>query len=143
MASSSAEAVHIQFPRGGTVRMNRGRRHFENAIWRTFPGKSRQSEDILYIHRPRLKKCLASAITECSASAPGNALPLLLRNVPPSLLEMFRLCYYEKPRLHPMKSPASTSEMHSSPQRQMFFLQMNIVLRFHIWHKFICFQMIA
>ena len=71
-------------PPGAILRPFRGRRHFENAIWRTFPGKSRPVEDILYIHRARPKKCIASA--------PGNALSLLLQNAPPSPHEMSRLC---------------------------------------------------
>ena len=92
-------------PSGAILRSFRGRRHFENAIGHTFPGKSRPLEDILYIHRARLKKCIASAITECSASAPENALPLLLRNVPPSLHEMFRLCYYRMLSPSPHEKP--------------------------------------
>ena len=80
-ADQTAAAVGSQnvCPPGAVLQPFRGRRQFEYAVRHTFPAKSRPLEAILYVHRPRSRKCLAF-VSE-------NALPpelLCLTNCPAS-----------------------------------------------------------
>ena len=52
---SAAVGRYFWCPPAAVLQVFRARRQFENTIGHTFAGKSRPSEAILYIHRPRLR----------------------------------------------------------------------------------------